>query len=482
MYKEVQKKYKNITQEHISLYLSICTSCLKKLSVPKKGLVVKPRVFRDINSRGQVDLIDMQSKADGEFKCILVYQDHLTKFVQLHATKSKRAAEVACHLLDIFCIFGAPAILQSDNVFEFTNSIITELAAMWNGLKIVHGKPCHSDSPGSVERANHDIEDILFSWMEENCNSKWSEGLRFGQVRKNSTLYHGLKSSPYEVMFGQCIKIGFKTSNIPTEILPGLISEEDLDAAMSNQQQHDNSFEILEHQGEEQTEIQTMREEIAAVAVSRQTDDEDIADVEEECEFAQRDVVDAEVMQDEFERGIGMEEENEDNENPPLSPLLLRQIRITRKGIFARENLKLQAKKMTKLSDKKYPSAEVGDSVKVRVPDVDRIRCDARNILGVITAIDENGSYKIGTKFGAIDTSYSPNQFSICNEPVISVEDVPDEEISLRGCARKSSLTGGQGYQRCGCKSGCARNICSCRRQSKLCTSKCHSSLTCSNK
>ena len=98
---------------------------------------------------------------------------------------------------------------------------------------------------------------------------------------------------------------------------------------------------------------------------------------------------------------------------------------------------------MTKLSDKRYPSAEVGDSVKVRVPDVDRSRCDARNILGAITAIEENGSYKIGTKFGAIDTSYSRNQFSICNEPVISAEDVPDEKISLRGCARKSSLTGG---------------------------------------
>ena len=54
----------------------------------------------------------MQSQTDGEFKWILVYQDHLTKFVQLRATKSKRAAEVAHHLLDIFCIFGAPAILQ----------------------------------------------------------------------------------------------------------------------------------------------------------------------------------------------------------------------------------------------------------------------------------------------------------------------------------------------------------------------------------
>ena len=169
-----------------------------------------------------------------------------------------------------------------------------------------------------------------------------------------------------------------------------------------------------------------MREERAAVAVSRQIDDEDIADVEEEYEFAQRDVADAEVMQDEYERGIGMEEENEDDENRPLSPTVCqRQIRIILKRIFARENLKLQTKKMTKLSDKKYPSAEVGDSVKVCVPYVDRSRCDARNILRVMTAIDENGSYKIGTKFGAIDTRYSRNQFSICNEPVISIEDAP---------------------------------------------------------
>ena len=103
--------------------------------------------------------------------------------------------------------------------------------------EIVHGKPRHSQSQGSVERANRDIEDILFSWMEENCTSKWSEGLRFVQVRKNNALRHGLKCLPYEVMFGQCMKIGLKTSNIPTEILPGLISEDDLDAAMSNQQQ-----------------------------------------------------------------------------------------------------------------------------------------------------------------------------------------------------------------------------------------------------
>lgn len=91
----------------------------------------------------------------------MVYQDHLTKFVQLRALKSKRAEEVAYHLLDVFTIFGAPCILHSDNGREFANKVIEEVCKMWNeskivlnSTKIVHGKPRHSQSQGSVERAN----------------------------------------------------------------------------------------------------------------------------------------------------------------------------------------------------------------------------------------------------------------------------------------------------------------------------------------
>ena len=43
------------------------------------------------------------------------YQDHFTKFSVLRPLKSKRAAEVAYNLLDIFLLLGAPHILQSDN-------------------------------------------------------------------------------------------------------------------------------------------------------------------------------------------------------------------------------------------------------------------------------------------------------------------------------------------------------------------------------
>ena len=87
----------------------------EKKSLPKKGLVVKPLLFKEVNARGQVDLIDMQTSSDNEYKFIFNYQDHLTKLISLRPLKSKRAEEVAYCLLDVFCNYGTPSVLQSDN-------------------------------------------------------------------------------------------------------------------------------------------------------------------------------------------------------------------------------------------------------------------------------------------------------------------------------------------------------------------------------
>jgi hypothetical protein len=111
----------------------------------KKGFVVKPILHNEMNSRCQVDMIDMQSNPDCDIKFILVYQDHLTKFILLQSLQSKRADELAYNILDIFTTFGAPNILHSDNEREFCNQIKNSLCEMWNDLKIVHGKPRHSE-------------------------------------------------------------------------------------------------------------------------------------------------------------------------------------------------------------------------------------------------------------------------------------------------------------------------------------------------
>ena len=80
-------------------------------------------IFIETNSRAQVDLIDMQSQRDEDLKWIIVYQDHLTKFVQLRPVASKRAPEIAYQFLEIYSIFGALSILQSDTGTEFVNGL-----------------------------------------------------------------------------------------------------------------------------------------------------------------------------------------------------------------------------------------------------------------------------------------------------------------------------------------------------------------------
>lgn len=59
----------------------------------------------------------MQSKPDGEWKFIAVYQDHLTKYVILRALKTKTASEVAAQVSTIFALFG-------EDFFYFTKNVI----------------------------------------------------------------------------------------------------------------------------------------------------------------------------------------------------------------------------------------------------------------------------------------------------------------------------------------------------------------------
>lgn len=93
---------KNITYEIVRLYLSLCIQCQTKQKAPRKGIVVKPIISSELNSRCQINLVDMQTCKDGEYKFILNYQDHLTEFIQLRPLKSKTAEVVVHNLLHIF--------------------------------------------------------------------------------------------------------------------------------------------------------------------------------------------------------------------------------------------------------------------------------------------------------------------------------------------------------------------------------------------
>lgn len=190
------RKYANITRPMIEKFLGMCEVCAGKKTKRKRGLVTKPILHKQLNSRCQVDLVDMQSQEIQGKRFILNYQDHLTKFIQLRALSHKTAEEVAAHLKDIFLTFGAPCILHSDNGREFVNNIIKCMKIHWPELQLVNGKPRHSQSQGSIERANQDVENMLAAWLIDKKTNQWPDALPFIQFMKNRAYHAGIRMSP----------------------------------------------------------------------------------------------------------------------------------------------------------------------------------------------------------------------------------------------------------------------------------------------
>ena len=469
MLKVLTPKYANITSEVVELYKSLCVECLKKRKrAATKGVVVRPILSRDYGSRGQVDLVDMQSMPSGQFKWIMVYQDHLTKFCILRPLHSKRASEVAYQLMDIFLLVGAPQILQSDNGSEFTASVITELKQLWPDLLMVHGKPRHPQSQGSVERLNCDIKDMLIAWLGDNNTTDWPVGLKFVQFSKNTSHHSGINQSPYVALFGGQPRVGLRSTTLPTEILERMVSEDDLFAAFD------------ETTRDESTAVSDVTPSTSAThaAVSDVTPSTSptlaaVSDVTPSTSATLAAVSDASAAVSDVTAAVGdVTPSTNDNH-------------IKRNRKRAQDAMICQAERMVKRSRVEHVPGDIGDNVTVPIPLVDRGRGDPRNIMGVIIDRDNNDMYRIAVRAGVLKGKYSRNQFDLCAHKLLTDSDVnQNEEVALRTAVQLESKCGGQGFLKCNCggTDRCKSNRCKCFKAKVKCNSRCHASLTCNNK
>lgn len=77
-----------------------------------------------------------------------------------------------------------------------------------------------------------------------------------------------------------------------------------------------------------------------------------------------------------------------------------------------KRSLQIQAESMRVASNKKFKTANIGDNVLVRIPDVGRGRAAPRNVMAVVTNVTE-GFYKPGTKNDTLPKLYARNGFQI---------------------------------------------------------------------
>jgi hypothetical protein len=123
-------------------------------------------------------------------------------------------------------------ILQSDNGREFVAEVIHQVMAMWSGVVIVHGRPRHPQSQGSVERANQDVEPMIGNWMKDNNTKNWVLGLNFVQIAKNTRFHSGVGSEPYKLQYGQICRYGLADLPVDKEVLAKLRNEDELNDLM----------------------------------------------------------------------------------------------------------------------------------------------------------------------------------------------------------------------------------------------------------
>lgn len=64
---------------------------------------------------------------------------------------------------------------------------------------------------------------------------------------------------------------------------------------------------------------------------------------------------------------------------------------------------------MLRALKQKFPSARIGDVIRIQVSDVDRCRADLQNVLLLVVAIDNLDFYKLSNKDGTLKQLFTCN-------------------------------------------------------------------------
>ncbi|XP_066964305.1 uncharacterized protein [Macrobrachium rosenbergii] len=299
----------------------------------------------------------------------------------------------------------------------------------------VNGRPRHPQSQGSIERGNGDMKLKLMEWIRDNNCAKWSYGVRFVQWAMNSSYHEAIKMTSYQALTGNKPRCGLK-SNLPDAFISKILS------------------------GIEEEQLERLIE----VPLTGDSARDDLISVDPECEREPHPVADS-------QQQPAMEQEN-------ISTEVLHPAKQARKE--AEYGLQKQAQRMLARSTRSMRAVDVGDNVSVPVSQFDRSKGDPPNIVGVVLAVEDSG-YVIGTKSGIINGKLARNQFDFVQYKGLLPENILKQQLSIRELVRAGSVCGGQGYQRCLCRSNCLSKRRSCLKASLRCNSACHSHKSCDN-
>jgi hypothetical protein len=195
-------------QEDIYKYISSCTLCQQC-----KNPNTKPAgEMKSVQTRGPWDMlaIDLMGPLPTTQKGntqLLVVVDHFSKWVELFPLRKATAQAVAQKLEnEIFCRWGAPSSLLSDNGKQFISHLVKKLCKNW-GVRQKFTSYYHPQC-NITERVNKNIVAIIRTYVDRKHN-RWDEFLPQVGMALRTAVSDTTGYSPAMLNFGRDMKTLF---------------------------------------------------------------------------------------------------------------------------------------------------------------------------------------------------------------------------------------------------------------------------------
>ncbi len=132
----------------------------------------------------------------------MVVTDYFTKWTQAFTLPNQKAETVAdCLVTQIFCRFGVPGQLHSDQAADFESKLIDEICLLLQVRKS-RTSPYRPQSHGLVEHFNRSLQAMLGTLVSRHQDD-WDDHLPYYMLAYCSTEQESTKCSPSLLMLGR---------------------------------------------------------------------------------------------------------------------------------------------------------------------------------------------------------------------------------------------------------------------------------------
>ncbi|KAI4885608.1 hypothetical protein NFI96_023817 [Prochilodus magdalenae] len=189
-------------EQDIQEYVKCCKRCiLAKTPEPSARAPLE-----SIQTSAPMELVclDFWCAEDSKQRSVdvLVVTDHFTKLAHAFPCTNQTAKQVARKLWDhVFCVYGFPQRIHSDQGANFESDLIAELLKL-SGVAKSHTTAYHPMGNGCTERFNRTLGNMLRS-LPLKAKHQWPQQIQTLTFAYNATVHETSGFAPFQLMFGR---------------------------------------------------------------------------------------------------------------------------------------------------------------------------------------------------------------------------------------------------------------------------------------